>query len=133
MAILDALLELSDAQAVTASAASTNVIDLTATNANIGRGGEPLYLQVVCNVTADSSGDAATLDIALQDSADNSSFANVAASVQYAQASVTAGTILFTIALPPTLRRYIRVYYTVGTENFTAGAFDAFITTGPNK
>lgn len=133
MAILDAGLLLSDAQAVTASAASTNVIDFTAVAPNLGRGGEQIYLQVVCNTTADSSGDAATVDIALQDSADNSSFANVVRSVQYAQASVTAGTILFTVALPPTLRRYARVYYTIGTENLTAGKFDAYLTTGPNK
>lgn len=131
MAIIDAQLELSDAQAVTASAASTNVIDLTATAPNLGQGSQDLYLQVICDTTADSSGDAATLDIALQDSANNSSFANVLASVQLAEASVTAGTTLFITKLPPNLRRYIRVYYTVGTENFTAGKFDAFITTTP--
>lgn len=134
MAILDAELELSDAQAVTATAASTNVIDLTDAAANIGRGGTPLYLQVKCNTTTDSSGDAAVLAVTLEHSDDNSTYTQTGIGVTgLAQASVTAGAILLTAALPPTLKRYIRVYYTVSTANYTAGAFDAYITTVPNK
>lgn len=134
MAILDAGLLLSDAQAVTATAASTNVIDLSAVAPNLGRGGEQIYVQVVCNTTTDSSGDAAVLAVTLEHSADNSSFVQTGIGVTgLAQTSVTAGDILLTAALPPTLKRYVRVYYTVSTANYTAGKFDAYLTTGPNK
>lgn len=131
MAILDASLELSDAQAVTVTAASTNVIDLTAVAPNIGRGGR-LYLQVKVNEAATASG-SATLDLAVQDSADNSSYAAIHSVPQFAKAVLTAGAILLTFELPPKLRRYVRVYYTVGTGPLTAGKFDAYIATVPNK
>lgn len=132
MAILDKGLEFSDAQAVTASAASTNVIDCGVANPNTGRV-NALHLQVACNTTADSSGDAATVTIKLEDSADDSSFAVIAQSTAIAQATCVAGTILWTIQIPPTHRRYLRLTYTIGTENLTAGKFDAFLTTVPNK
>jgi len=132
MAILDAELEFSDAQAVTAAAASTNVVDLTAVNANVGKGNQ-LYLQVKCGVTA-TSGGSATLRIQLQDcDTVGGTYAIVAESVSWAVADITAGTVLFTIALPPTLRQFVRVYYAVATANLTAGNFDAFIATVPNN
>lgn len=134
MAILDKGLEFSDAQAVTASAASTNVLDLGVVAPNTGRGSNQMYLQIVVNTTADASG-SATVAFALEDSADDSSFAVVpgVSVAAIGKATLVAGYIVLTIALPPRLRRYIRVYYTVATGPLTAGKFDAFLTTVPNK
>lgn len=131
MAILDKGLEFSDAQAVTATAASTNVIDLTATAPNIGRG-KNLMVQVACGEAATAAG-AATVTFALQDSADNSSFADIFTTGAIGKATLVAGYIVFTIAIPPTIRRYLRINYTVATGPLTAGKFDAFITVVPNK
>lgn len=131
MAILDKGLEFSDAQAVTSTAASTNVIDLTVTAPNIGRGNN-LLVQVATNEAATASG-SATVTFALQDSADNSTFADIFTTGAIGKATLVAGYIVFTIAIPPTVRRYLRINYTVATGPLTAGKFDAFITTVPNK
>jgi hypothetical protein len=132
MALLDKELEFSDAQAVTATAASTNVIDMTVAAPNIGRGQEPIYAQVQVNTTADASG-SATVTFTLEDSADNSSYSAVYTTAAIGKATLVAGYIVFTVALPATLRRYIRVNYTVATGPLTAGKFDAYLTTGPLK
>lgn len=132
MALLDKELEFSDAQAVTSTAASTNVIDMTVAAPNIGRGAEPIYVQVQTNEAATASG-SATVTFALQDSADNSSFADIFTTAAIGKAMLVAGYIVFTIQLPPTHRRYLRINYTVATGPLTAGKFDAYLTTGPLK
>lgn len=71
--ILDKLLMFSEAQAVTASAASTDVIDLgpiDGTRRDIGVG-YPLEFWANVNTTA-TAGGAATLNVQLQTSPDNS-------------------------------------------------------------
>lgn len=118
--IIDYLAVLSDAQAVTASAASTNVIDTLAAGLARHPG---VRFQFLVDTTADSSGDAATVTFSIQDSADNSSFADIVASPARAQALLVAGYVAFEGELPYH-RRYVRGYYTVGTENLTAGKFD---------
>jgi hypothetical protein len=70
---------------------------------------------------------------ALQDSADNSSFADIFTTGAIGKATLVAGYIVFTIAIPPTHRRYLRINYTVATGPLTAGKFDAFVTVVPNK
>jgi hypothetical protein len=125
--IIDKDLILSDAQAVTASAASDNYIDQGAA----GDAVRPCILKVMCNTTADSTNDTATVVVSIQTD-DNSSFstpATLATSASFAigDAGVTAGGSVMEVALPAGLQRYIRVYYTIGTQNLTAGKFDAFI------
>lgn len=134
MAILDIQNEFSDAQAVTASAASTNVIDLSSAK-QLGAGGVPIYLEVRVNTTTDSTNDTATIDIALEGSnTEGSGYVQLLQSDQFTIAQSTAGTVLMRAPLPAnaTAYRYLRVYYTIGTQNLTAGKFDAFLTTGPN-
>ena len=73
--ILDKLLMFSEAQAVTASAASTDVIDLApidGTRRDIGVG-EPLEFWANVNTTATAAG-AATVNVQLQTSPDNSTW-----------------------------------------------------------
>ena len=123
---LDQNLMMSDAQAVTASAASTKSIDTTTALRDIGSG-EPVFLVVKVDTTA-TSGGTTTVDFALQDSADNSSFADTGVKVSgIAKATLVAGYQVIAVALPLGLRRYIQVNYTVNTTNLTAGAFSAFL------
>lgn len=132
MAIIDKFLQISAAQAITVTAPSTDVIDFGATkNAAIGRdagSGEPLYLEVSIATTMTGAG---TLAIALQDSADNSSFADVLSLPPIAVASLTAGKTYY-IPLPAGLRRYVRANYTIASGPFTNGTLNAQIVDGMN-
>lgn len=125
--IIDKALQVSNEQAVTATAASTDVIDFGQANPDIG-------LTDLCNMvittdeTATASG-AATVTFAIQDSADNSSFADVAVSAAIGKATLVAG-YQHVIPMPTKLRRYCRVNYTVATGPLTAGKFSAQVVTG---
>ena len=125
MSYVDNTLVFSDAQVVTATAVSTKSIDTATALRNIGSGDE---IDVVVNViTAVSSSTASTVTIALQDSADNTTFADVLVGPALLQASLPAGAEPFRILLPRTLRRYIALNYTVGVASLTAGTFTAYL------
>ena len=132
MAIIDRFLQVSVLQAITVTAPSTDVIDAGATKtAGLGRdigSGEPLYLEVSVASTMTGAG---TLAIALQDSADNSSFADVLALPAIAVAALTAGKTYY-IPLPAGMRRYIRANYTIAAGPFTGGTLNAQIVNGMN-
>lgn len=132
MAIIDRFLQVSVLQAITVTAPSTDVIDAGATKtAGLGRdigSGEPLYLEVSVASTMTGAG---TLAIALQDSADNSSFADVLALPAIAVAALTAGKTYY-IQLPAGMRRYIRANYTIAAGPFTGGTLNAQIVNGMN-
>lgn len=132
MTIIDRYLQISNAQAITATAVSTDVIDAGATkNPAIGRdlgGGTPLFLEVTIAQTFTAAG-AATLTIALQDSADNATFNDVLSLPVLALSNLTVGT-RFYIPLPAKLRRYLRANYTVATGPMTAGIVNAQIVDG---
>ena len=73
--IIDKALQISDKQAVTASAASSDVIDFGQATPNTGLLANQLYMQIGVAQTATAAG-AATVQFVLQDSADGSSFAD---------------------------------------------------------
>jgi len=127
--ILDSQEQLSDAQAVTSTgdAASTNVYD-TGAAADVGAGEELfIYARTKAAFTTSASG---TLQFVLQDSADNSTFADVQVlSGIKAVAALTANTDQVRARLPIGLRRYIRLAYRVATGAMTAGTVDAYIVT----
>jgi hypothetical protein len=142
--ILDSQLEFSDAQAVTATAISTNVYDLFTegvggaasgfspnTRLDVGAG-EPIWLIVSTAVTATDSGSDATLTVSLV-TADNAALSTNAETVYTTSALAfaafaTAGTRLVAVRLPAyNYRRYLGVNYTVAAGPLTAGAFDAFL------
>lgn len=123
MSYIDQNLVMSDAQAVTATAVSTKSIDTATALRNIGSG-EPIEVLVAVGTAFTASG-SATMTIALQDSADNSSFADVLVGPAIAVASMVAGYEAFRVRLPATLRRYIALNYTVATGPMTAGALTA--------
>jgi len=137
--ILDKYLEFSDAQAVTSTAISTNVVDLyplgnsvgTNTTRDIGTG-EDVYLVVITNTTATDTSSDATLTVTLEsDSTENLA---TSATVHFSTGAIafagfaTAGTVLANVKLPAgSYERYLGVRYTVASGPLTAGAFDAFL------
>ncbi|EAS2156610.1 hypothetical protein BBD74_12295 [Salmonella enterica] len=126
--ILDKLLMFSEKQAVTASAASTDVVDLgpiDGTSRDIGVG-YPLEFWATVDTTATAAG-AATLNVQLQTSPDNSTWTTIYDSGALALAALTAGKRLFSAKVPAGVQRYLRVNYTVGTGPLTAGAFTSGI------
>lgn len=124
--IIDNLLVLSDAQAITAAAASTNVVDQLAAGQALPQGIVP-FVEFLVDTTALAAGGASNVTFALQDSADNVTFATIVATPAIAKATLVAGYVAGRLAIPPGARRYLRAYYTPDTNDLTAGKFDARI------
>ena len=125
--IIDKLLQVSDGQAVTASAASTDVIDFGQANPNTGMD-DRSKMVITVDESVGAAG-AATVTFSVQDSADNATFADVAATGAIGKANLAAGKQVV-IPMPTKLRRYCRVYYTVANGPLTAGKFSAQVVTG---
>ena len=132
---LDAKNEFSDAQAVTTTAISSNVvIDLGSVNATKDIGlGEPLWLIVLTNTLVTDSGSDATLTVTLESAADAG--LTLGPVVHYTTGAMAfgtfspAGTVLVAIRLPSAdYKRYVGIRYTVANGPLTAGKFDAFLT-----
>ncbi|AZR94974.1 hypothetical protein BBB39_15305 [Bordetella trematum] len=130
--ILDKSNEFSDSQAITATAVSTNVIDLNPSNKNpiqdIGAG-EPVWLVVQADETAAAAG-AATVTITLESSAAPSMTSPTVhfSSGALALSALTAGaTLVRTRLASGDYKRYLGVRFSVSTGPLTAGAFSAFI------
>lgn len=127
--IIDGALLFSSAQAVTATAVSTNVIDLTNAR-DMGVGDNPALKILAVVTTAMLSAGATTLTITVEGSTDNSSWTVMASTPAIAKANLTAGAQIMNMDLPRTapgqaLPRYLRLNYTVAVSNFTAGAITA--------
>jgi len=154
MAFIDLSLQLSSAQAITTTAASTNIYDITGAGsgnapnqefgnatvfgADIGAGDGVAMPTVYVDVTtAFQTGDGATLTIALQAAIDNGSnapgsYTTLLSTGVFAASVLTASNRLLTFQIPPltlgqSLPRFYRLYYTVGTGTFSAGALTAGI------
>ncbi len=125
--IIDKGLQVSNEQAVTSSAASTDVIDYGQANPNSGVG-QNTSMAITVDEAAAASG-SATVTFSIQDSADNSSWADVAVTAAIGKAALLAGKQVL-IPMPVQHRRYVRAYYTVGTGPLTAGKFSAQVVTG---
>jgi hypothetical protein len=124
---IDKALQVSNEQAVTVSAASTDSIDFGQANPNVGLDDRSNMVITVDESVAAAG--AATVTFSVQDSADNATFADVAVTAAIGKASLAAGQQVV-IPMPTKLRRYCRVYYTIGTGPLTAGKFSAQIVTG---
>ena len=121
--IIDSELVLSDAQAITASAASTNYYDFGAAGAGEGN---PLRAVVHVNTTFDNL---TSLALALQCD-DNTSFssAKTLTSRSIVLASLVANKKIDLGVVPSECERYLRAYYTVTGTNPAAGALTMFLT-----
>lgn len=138
---IDSLLEFSDAQAVTATAISTNVVDLGPVADNVTRDigtGEDMYLVVVTNTTATDSGSDATLAVTLESDSTvdlaTSPTTHFSTGALAFAAYATAGTVVAAVKLPAgSYEQYLGVRYTVASGPLTAGKFDAFLTPDVQK
>jgi len=118
--------EFCNADALTATAASETVIDMMV--ARRGRGG-PLPIWANVQTALASAGGTATLNVDLQTD-DNEDFdhATTLWSVDgIAEADLVAGYRFNLPDIPENTERYVRLYFVVGTEDFTSGNIDAGI------
>jgi len=124
--LLDQQAIFSAAQAITATAASTNVID-TGSNKDVGKYGDiPLLIQVV-----EGFNNLTSLTVTVQTD-DNSAFSSAAdvLSMTIPLASLVLGYKSPVITLPMKMERYIRLNYTVTGTAPTTGKVTAGITGG---
>lgn len=130
--IHDRLSMFSQAQLVTASAVSSNVLDVGAHGDDIQRE-LTFFVQCRAAITADG---AATVKFALRTSATLTAGAldapvTLFETAAIAKASLTDGSFPVKIALPPGVLKYLDVYYTVATGPLTLlSAFDAGLAFG---
>jgi hypothetical protein len=118
--ILDADLVFSNKQAVTATAESTNTLDL-------GVAGDAIGQELTIHVVVDTAFAALTsLTVSLETSANNSTWTTVLSGPAVPRASLTKGASIFCVRVPQGLSRYVRMKYTVGGSNATAGKVTAF-------
>jgi hypothetical protein len=122
----------SDKQAITASAASTNIIDTGQSGNDLGFGTPiPMLIQVTQAFNLLTS-----LTVALQ-SSDSSAFSSpdTVVSTTVPLAGLTLGARIAVNNVPyGTLKRYLRLYYTVtGSNSPTTGQITAGITAGNDE
>jgi hypothetical protein len=131
--LLDASLQLSDAQAVTSTAVSTNTIDL-GLNRDLGQG-NPLFAIIGVAEAAAAAG-AATVDFQIVASANaNLSSPTVLMSTgPIAKTELTLGRKPIALRLPsaainaaPLGARYLGLQYTVASGPLTAGKFSTWM------
>ena len=132
--LVDGQLEFSDAQAVTATANSTNVIDLGLAGQDIGTG-ENLYVVVQVETAMTDAGSDSTVAVTLID--DDNAALSSAATVQtlgtFAAVS-GAGTAIIARVQPGAItQRYVGLAFTVAGGDLTTGSFDAFLTMNIDK
>lgn len=132
--IVDALLQLSAAQAVTSTAVSTNTIDLSQ-NRDIGTGSD-LYAVFGVDASAVSAGaTTVTFQVISSASAALTSPTILAQTDAIPKADLVAGRKPIAVCISPQVlnslpigQRYLGVQYTVATGPLTAGAFTCYIT-----
>ncbi len=126
--ILDALNRFSNAQALTATAASTDIIDLRSVERRIGTG-RNLYIIVNVDVAFTDAGSDSTIQVELQSDAleafgsatnrqDLGTFAALAAIGTQLIVRIDSGILT---------ERFIRLNYTTANGNLTTGSVSAFI------
>lgn len=124
--LMDKLLMFSNSQAVTASAASTDTIDLSAFR-DIGTGPMDIEVFMYTEVAVTAAG-AATLTITLECD-DNSAFSSP--TVLLSTAAIPKATLVIGYEplagwkIPAGCERHVRLNYTVATGPLTAGTFSA--------
>lgn len=123
---IDALNLFSDAQAITAAAASTSSIDLGSAR-DIGLG-ENLYIAITVDVAFTDAGSDSTLAVSLETD-DNSGFSSVASyALVTIPALAAAGSKYFVRISPAQLNeRYAQLRYTPANGNLTTGSVTAAI------
>lgn len=124
--IMDAELLFSNAQAITASAASTNLLDLKAAR-DIGAGEDITFVCLVTSAFTDGGSDS-TLTVTIETD-DNEAFASpkTAQTVGTLAALSPAGAKLVAQLQIGVDERFVRAYYTVAGGSFTTAAVTSFM------
>lgn len=140
--ILDDTLVLSDSQAITADAASTNIIDLGAAGTSYGASvavrrdvGIGTHIPISLTVTETfATLTSLTISVQVDDDVAFGSPTTVATgpAITLASGNLAAGKVInFPAELPEGVNeRYLRLYYDVGGSNATAGKITAAIVAG---
>jgi len=110
---IDKLLVMSLDQAITATATSTDMLDLQKASTSVNR------LPVLVR-GKNLSPTTATVTVQLQQSSDNSTWETVETSRAYTGAELNAGTVA-EVMLPVKPKRYVRLNYVVASGPFTLG------------
>jgi hypothetical protein len=130
--ILDAQLQFSDAQAVTAAAGSTNTIDFSEAR-DLGVG-EPLYVVCVCDVAMTDASSDSTLTVALETDSSTTITPDATRDLFTFAALSAAGTVKIARLQPDDINlRYARLKFTPANGNLTTGSFTAFLTSSIQK
>jgi hypothetical protein len=122
--IMDKNLQMSDSQAVTVTAPSTDYIDQLAA----GDAEKELFLVVQVHEAVTAAG-AADVNVSLETD-DNPSFSSPTTlweSGAIGKATLVNNYEVAKVRIPKGAERYLRTKYTVGTGPLTAGKFDAFL------
>lgn len=147
--ILDSNLNFSSAQAITNSAASstvtaydesggnTNIGNVSRFGADFGVGQGKVHPKIVVGIsTTFTTTNSATLNIQFQGSTDSSSWTTYVETGALAAAVLTSGSVVELEwprkALGAAMPRYVRLYYTVGTGVFSAGAVNGNVAITPD-
>lgn len=130
--ILDKQLEFADAQAVTAAAASTNLIDF-GTVRDMGVG-ESLYVVVTVDVAMTDAGSDSTVTVALEGDSSTTVTPDYTRNLFTIPAVSAAGTVRIARLGPDDLNlRYAQLRFTPNNGNLTTGSFSAYLTTNIDK
>lgn len=130
---LDRQNTVSQAQAVTATAVSTDTIDLSQAR-DIGPGEDLRFAFTVDTTVTAAGAGTVTFQVITSAAANLSSPTIIAQTDAIGKAELTAGRRPIEVVIPRTVlaaqpigQRYLGVQYTVGTGPLTAGAFTAYI------
>jgi len=128
--LIDNNLLFSDAQAVTATAGSTNIIDTAPLfSGNLGRrvgNGKPIYIFISVDVAFTDSGSDSTIAVTVEtDDNTSMSSATTVATITTFAALTAAGTKFFAPLPIANYERYIGIRYTAANGNLTTGSFTA--------
>ena len=125
---VDALLLFSDAQALTAAAASTSSVDLGAVR-NLGVG-EPLYVVLVVDTALTDTGSNSTVTVDLQGDSTTTFTPDGTQTLFTIAATAAAGTTYIARVSPGLAAnyRYLQLYYTMNNGDLSAGAVTTFLT-----
>lgn len=128
MAYLDAFTQLSDAQAVTTSAASTNIIDTLSELGDALERGAWLKtnVQTAFTIPAEPTSSMTITLMSAEDEDFNTNAVTHTATSAIAGSTLVAGYEPLVMKLPKNVKRYVRLYYTMGSTA-TAGNIDANI------
>ena len=127
---VDKALLFSDAQAITAAAASTDYLDQGAAR-DLGVG-KQLYVVIICDVAMTDSGSDSTLTVALYGDT-TTTFTPDGSQTLVTIPALTAIGTRFVIPIAPEMTkfRYLGLHYTPNNGNLSTGSFTAFITDTP--